>query len=124
MAAEELESFGLSTTVADARFAKPLDHELIRSLASQHDVLLSVEEGVAGGFGSHVLQLLTTRGCLDGSAATGIKVRNLVMPDIYVDQMNPKTMYADAGLDKKGIVTTVFEALGRDLPAAKSDRRA
>ena len=94
-AAEELASFGLSTTVADARFAKPLDTDLIQSLAREHEVLITVEEGSIGGFGSHVLHLLAENGPLE----SGLKVRTLVLPDVFIDQDTPKAMYARAGLD-------------------------
>ncbi|MBC3773126.1 1-deoxy-D-xylulose-5-phosphate synthase [Brucella melitensis] len=109
-AAEELGAAGLSTTVADARFAKPLDHDLIRRLAREHEVLVMVEEGAVGGFGSHVLQFLATDGLLD----RGFKVRALTLPDIYQDHGKPDAMYAEAGLDRTGIVRTVFAALHRD----------
>jgi 1-deoxy-D-xylulose-5-phosphate synthase len=109
-AAEDLEARGLSTTVANARFAKPLDEELVLRLAREHEVLITVEEGSVGGFGSHVLQLLAERGALD----RGLKVRPLVLPDLYLDQDKPERMYAKAGLDASGIVAKVFEALGRD----------
>ncbi|MBB3966674.1 1-deoxy-D-xylulose-5-phosphate synthase [Rhizobium metallidurans] len=112
LAAEDLDAAGLSTTVADARFAKPLDHDLIRQLARHHEMLITVEEGAVGGFGSHVLQFLSTEGLLDN----GLKVRSLVMPDLWVEQAKPEVMNAQAGLDRAGIVGTVFRALGR--PAA------
>ncbi|MFS2155530.1 1-deoxy-D-xylulose-5-phosphate synthase [Rhizobium sp. Rhizsp42] len=112
LAAEDLDAAGLSTTVADARFAKPLDHDLIRQLARHHEMLITVEEGAVGGFGSHVLQFLATDGLLDN----GLKVRSLVMPDLWVEQAKPEVMNAQAGLDRAGIVGTVFKALGR--PAA------
>ncbi|MGJ8571796.1 MAG: 1-deoxy-D-xylulose-5-phosphate synthase [Hoeflea sp.] len=107
IAAEDLNAAGLSTTVADARFAKPLDHDLIRQLARHHEVLITIEEGSVGGFGSHVLQFLSTQGLLDG----GLRVRSLVMPDIFMDHASPDAMYARAGLDRKGIVDTVFKTL-------------
>ncbi|HCL64360.1 MAG TPA: 1-deoxy-D-xylulose-5-phosphate synthase [Rhizobium sp.] len=109
LAAEDLDAAGLSTTVADARFAKPLDHDLIRRLAREHAVLVTVEEGSIGGFGSQVLHFLATEGLLDH----GLKVRPLVLPDIWMDQAKPEVMYAKAGLDSAGIVTTVFAALGQ-----------
>ncbi|MGZ5855099.1 MAG: 1-deoxy-D-xylulose-5-phosphate synthase, partial [Xanthobacteraceae bacterium] len=112
-AAEELASFGLSTTVADARFAKPLDASMILSLAREHEVLITVEEGAVGGFGSHVLQLLAENGALEN----GLKVRTMVLPDVFLDQDTPKAMYAKAGLDSAGIVAKVFEALGKDVSA-------
>ncbi|MDF2974874.1 MAG: 1-deoxy-D-xylulose-5-phosphate synthase, partial [Microvirga sp.] len=110
-AAEELEARGLSTTVADARFAKPLDEELILRLARDHEVLITVEEGSIGGFGSYVLQLLADKGALDRGT---LKVRSLVLPDVYLDQDKPDRMYAKAGLDAAGIVTKVFEVLGQE----------
>jgi 1-deoxy-D-xylulose-5-phosphate synthase len=111
-AAEELEARGLSTTVADARFAKPLDEEMILRLARDHEVLVTVEEGSIGGFGSYVLQLLAERGALDRGS---LKVRSMVLPDIYQDHDKPERMYAKAGLDAAGIVAKVFEALGQDV---------
>ena len=109
-AADELSGFGLSTTVADARFAKPLDVDLIRELAKNHEVLLTVEEGSTGGFGAHVLHQLSFDGLLDGT----LKVRTLVLPDRYIDQGKPAAMYAAAGLDADGIVKAVFTALGKN----------
>ncbi|MCF3640624.1 1-deoxy-D-xylulose-5-phosphate synthase [Rhizobium sp. TRM95111] len=109
LAAEDLDAAGLPTTVADARFAKPLDHDLLRQLARHHEVLITIEEGAVGGFGSHVLQFLAIEGLLD----TGLKVRPLVLPDVWMDQAKPETMYARAGLDRAGIVTTVFNTLGQ-----------
>ena len=109
-AAEELDTYGLSTSVADARFAKPLDAELIARLAREHEVLILLEEGAAGGFAAQVLHHLAVTGALD----SGLKVRPLVMPDIFMDHGKPETMNADAGLDRAGIVDAVFKALGRD----------
>ncbi|WP_199728201.1 1-deoxy-D-xylulose-5-phosphate synthase [Sinorhizobium meliloti] len=109
LAAEDLDAAGLSTTVADARFAKPLDHDLIRQLARHHEVLITIEEGAVGGFASHVLQSLAEEGLIDG----GLKVRPMVMPDIWMEQAKPEAMYARAGLDRAGIVSTVFKALGQ-----------
>jgi 1-deoxy-D-xylulose-5-phosphate synthase len=109
LAAEDLDAAGLSTTVADARFAKPLDHDLIRQLARHHEVLITIEEGAVGGFGSHVLQFLAMEGLLDH----GLKVRPLVLPDLWMEQAKPDAMYAKAGLDRAGIVSTVFKALGQ-----------
>ncbi|MDO9415726.1 1-deoxy-D-xylulose-5-phosphate synthase [Pararhizobium sp.] len=108
-AAEDLDSSGLSTTVVDARFAKPLDHDLIRQLARHHEVLITVEEGAVGGFGSHVMQFLSHEGLLDN----GLKFRPLVLPDIWMEQAKPEVMYAKAGLDRAGIIATVFRALGQ-----------
>ncbi|MDX3925575.1 MAG: 1-deoxy-D-xylulose-5-phosphate synthase [Shinella sp.] len=109
LAAEDLDAAGLSTTVADARFAKPLDLDLIRQLARHHEVLVTIEEGAIGGFASHVLQFLSLEGMLD----QGLKVRPMVLPDIWMEQARPETMYAKAGLDRAGIVSTVFRALGQ-----------
>jgi 1-deoxy-D-xylulose-5-phosphate synthase len=109
-AADELAGYGLSTTVADARFAKPLDTDLLLRLAREHEVMITIEEGAIGGFGSAVLQALAENGMLD----RGMKVRAMVLPDVFIDQDSPNAMYAKAGLDTKGIVTKVFEALGKD----------
>lgn len=108
-AAEDLDAAGLSTTVADARFAKPLDRDLIRQLAAHHEILITIEEGSVGGFGSQVMQFLANEALLDN----GLKIRSLVMPDIWMEQAKPEAMNAMAGLDRAGIVQTVFRALGR-----------
>lgn len=107
-AADELEKLGLSTSVADARFAKPIDTALIRKLATSHAVLVTVEEGSVGGFGSFVAHYLADEGLLDGA----LKFRSLVLPDRYQDHDKPEKMYADAGLDARGIVEKVRQALG------------
>jgi 1-deoxy-D-xylulose-5-phosphate synthase len=112
-AADELAALGLSTTIADARFMKPLDVDLILKLARDHEVLLTIEEGSIGGFGSHVMQTLAENGMLDG----GLKMRAMVLPDVFIDHDSPAAMYAQAGLDAKGIVAKVFEALGKDVKA-------
>src|SRR6185436_17787818 len=112
-AAEELDIRGLPTTVADARFAKPLDEDLVMRLAREHELLITVEEGAIGGFGSHVLQLLSDRGALD----RGLKVRSMVLPDIYIDHDKPERMYAQAGLDSAAIIGKVFEVLQQDTGA-------
>jgi 1-deoxy-D-xylulose-5-phosphate synthase len=112
-AAEELGGFGLATTVADARFAKPLDVDLVLRLAREHEVLITVEEGTVGGFGTYVLQTLAEHGILD----SGLKVRAMVLPDVFIDHDTPAVMYAKAGLDAKGIVAKVFEVLGKDVRA-------
>ena len=113
-AAEELETYGLPATVADARFAKPLDRDLILNLARNHEVMITIEEGAVGGFGSQVLALLAGAGALD----RGLRIRTLTMPDAFIEQDKPEIMIAGSGLDSRGIVATVFEALGRDSEAA------
>jgi len=99
-----------STTVADARFAKPLDLDLILRLAREHEVLITVEEGAIGGFGAFVLHALAERGALD----RGLKIRTLTLPDIFQDHDKPDAMYAQAGLDADGIVRAALSALGVD----------
>jgi 1-deoxy-D-xylulose-5-phosphate synthase len=108
-AADELAAFGLSATVADARFAKPLDLDLVLRLAREHEVLITIEEGSVGGFGAFVLHELAEAGTLD----RGLKVRTMVLPDIFQDQDSPAAMYAKAGLDAKAIVSKVFETIGK-----------
>lgn len=107
-AAEALGSRGVSVTVADARFAKPLDRDLVLQLARGHEALVTVEEGAVGGFGSHVAQLLAEEGVFD----RGLKFRSLVLPDIFIDQASPEAMYRVAGLDAGHIEARVLEALG------------
>jgi 1-deoxy-D-xylulose-5-phosphate synthase len=118
-AADELAARGLSTTVADARFAKPLDRELILKLAATHKLLITVEEGAAGGFGAHVLTLLSDAGVLEN----GLKVRTMTLPDKFQDHDKPERMYAAAGLDAKGIVAKAIAALG-DVERLASSRSA
>ncbi|MFL5220508.1 MAG: 1-deoxy-D-xylulose-5-phosphate synthase [Microvirga sp.] len=115
-AADELEARGLSTTVADARFVKPLDEDLVLRLARDHEVLITIEEGAIGGFGAQVLQLLAERGALD----QGLKVRAMMLPDRFIEHEKPERMYAEAGLDAAGIVAKVFEALGREAKVLKA----
>jgi 1-deoxy-D-xylulose-5-phosphate synthase len=117
-AADQLATQGLSTTVADARFAKPLDAELITRLAKEHEILVTIEEGSVGGFGSHVLKFLSEEGLLEG----GLKVRNMVLPDLFIDQDKPAAMYEQAGLDARGIVNKVFAALGREQVEKTGER--
>jgi len=112
-AAKELTALGLSATVADARFAKPLDVELVTRLAREHEVLVTIEEGSVGGFGAYVLQSLAGQGSLD----QGLRIRCMMLPDRFIDQDSPAAMYAAAGLDAKAIVAKVFEALGKDIDA-------
>jgi 1-deoxy-D-xylulose-5-phosphate synthase len=104
--------------VADARFAKPLDTDLVLRLARNHEVLVTIEEGAIGGFGSAVMQTLAEHGVFD----RGLRVRSMVLPDRFIDQDTPAAMYTTAGLDSKGIVTKVFEALGKDAAATAGKR--
>jgi 1-deoxy-D-xylulose-5-phosphate synthase len=113
-AAEKFAAYGLSATVADARFAKPLDTDLVRRLAQNHEVLLTVEEGSIGGFGTHVLHFVSWDGLLD----RGLKIRAMVLPDRFIDQDTPERMYEIAGLDAKAIVAAGLSALGRERDAA------
>jgi len=113
LAAERLSGYGLSATVADARFAKPLDTELVRRLAQNHEVLITIEEGAIGGFSSHVMHYLAVTGLLD----KGLKVRPMVLPDHFQDHDTPDKMYEAAGLDAKAIVATALAALGRPQEA-------
>src|SRR5437660_4035034 len=114
-AAEDLAAKGLSTTVADARFAKPLDTDLVRRLAREHEVLITVEEGSVGGFAAHVLQYLASAGLLDH----GLKVRPLILPDRFIDHASPAKQYAEAGLDAPHIVATALAALGQQAERAR-----
>jgi 1-deoxy-D-xylulose-5-phosphate synthase len=118
-AADQLAARGLSATVADARFAKPLDLDMLLRLAREHEALITVEEGAVGGFGSFVLHALAEHGALD----RGLRVRTLTLPDIFQDHDKPEAMYALAGLDADGIVRTALSALGVDN-ASTAGRRA
>jgi 1-deoxy-D-xylulose-5-phosphate synthase len=109
VAAEDLAAKGLSTTVADARFAKPLDTDLVRRLAREHEVLITIEEGAVGGFASHVLQYLATAGLLDH----GLKIRPMILPDRFIDHAAPAKQYEQAGLNAASIVSTALAALGQ-----------
>jgi 1-deoxy-D-xylulose-5-phosphate synthase len=111
-AADELAAHGLSATIADARFMKPLDEELVLKLARDHEILITIEEGSIGGFGSHVMQYLLEQGMLDSGM---LRMRSMVLPDEFLDHDTPAAMYARAGLDAKSIVAKVFEALGKDF---------
>ena len=113
-AADQLAARGVSATVADARFAKPLDEDLVLRLAREHEALVTVEEGAMGGFGAFVLQMLAARGALD----RGLRIRTLTLPDVFQDQDKPEAMYAQAGLDAAGIAGAAFSVLGASLPAA------
>src|SRR5690606_21347155 len=117
-AADDLAARGLPTTVADARFCKPLDTDLVRQLARHHEVLITIEEGSIGGFGSHVLQFLAHEGLLD----QGLKVRPMVLPDFFIDHDAPVKQYDIAGLNAPQIVATALSALG--LPSAELTVRA
>ncbi|MBN9589338.1 MAG: 1-deoxy-D-xylulose-5-phosphate synthase [Alphaproteobacteria bacterium 64-11] len=109
LAAERMAGYGLSPTIADARFAKPLDTALLRRLAKEHEVLITIEEGSSGGFGAHVMHFLAHDGLLD----RGLKIRPMTLPDVFQDHDTPEKMYAQAGLDADGIVRTALRALGR-----------
>jgi 1-deoxy-D-xylulose-5-phosphate synthase len=112
-AAEDLAAHGLSATVADARFAKPLDTDLVRRLAREHEVLITIEEGAIGGFATQVMTDLAHAGLLDG----GLKFRPMTLPDIFIDHEKPEIQYEQAGLTAAHIVATVLAALGRDASA-------
>jgi len=116
-AADALAAKGISPTIADARFAKPLDRDLILSLAERHAILVTIEEGAIGGFGSHVAQLLAEEGVFD----TGLKFRSMVLPDTFIDQSTPEDMYATAGMNAPEIEAKVLSLLG---VSAISSRRA
>jgi len=109
-AADDLAARGLSTTVADARFCKPLDTEMVRRLAAEHEALITIEEGSIGGFGSHVLHYLATAGLLD----LGLKVRPMVLPDVFIEHNKPELQYDEAGLNARQIVATALDALGHN----------
>jgi len=117
-AAEDLATRGLSTTVADARFCTPLDEDLVRRLALEHEVLITIEENSVGGFAAHVLQFLANAGLLEH----GLKVRAMTMPPVFIDQDKPEKMYDQAGLNAPQIVATALAALGR--AAAETPKRA
>jgi 1-deoxy-D-xylulose-5-phosphate synthase len=117
-AADELAARGLSTTVADARFAKPLDHDLIRRLAHEHPVLITIEEGSPGGFAAHVMQFLALNGLLD----TGLRFRPMTLPDAFLDQDKPELQYELAELNARHIVAMALTALGRASDATEAAR--
>ncbi len=119
-AADTLAARGLSTTVADARFAKPIDENLIRRLASEHEVLVTVEEGAVGGFATQVMHFLAREGLLE----SGIKLRPLCLPDFFIDHGKPDNQYAMAGLDSDNIVSTALQALGNNEAVAISPKLA
>jgi 1-deoxy-D-xylulose-5-phosphate synthase len=119
-AAEQLESMGLSTTVADLRFAKPLDEALIRRLLTTHEVAVTIEEAAVGGFGAHVLTMASDEGLIDG----GLKLRTMRLPDTFQDQDNPAKQYDEAGLNAPHIVNTVLKALRRNSVGVENGARA
>ena len=115
-ASEELFKKGIDCTIIDARFSKPLDEKLIMEVASNHEVLITIEEGSIGGFGSHVMQFLSDRGVFD----RGLKFRSMVLPDIFIDQDTPEKMYETAGLDSSSIAHKVEETLNSNIILAKN----
>ena len=118
-ASEKLLLKGIDCTIVDARFAKPLDEKLIMEIATNHEVLITIEEGSIGGFGSHVMQLLSDRGVFD----IGLKFRSMILPDIFIDQDTPEKMYEIAGLDSKSIVKKVEETLNSNIILAKNKNK-
>ncbi len=118
-AAEKLFSKGIKCTLVDARFAKPLDEKLIMEIATNHEVLITIEEGSIGGFGSHVMQLLSDRGVFD----SGLKFRSMILPDIFIDQDTPEKMYEIAGLNCQSIVEKIEEVLNSNIILAKNKNK-
>ena len=118
-ASEKLFSKGIDCTIVDARFAKPLDEKLIMEAATSHEVLITIEEGSVGGFGSHVMQFLSDRGVFD----KGLKFRSMILPDIFIDQDTPEKMYETAGLDSLSIVNKVEETLNSNIILAKNKNK-
>ena len=118
-ASDQLSKKGIDCTIVDARFAKPLDEKLIMEIASNHEVLISIEEGSIGGFGSHVMQFLSNRGIFD----RGLKFRSMILPDIFIDQDTPEKMYELAGLDHKSIANKVDETLNSNIILAKNKNK-
>ena len=110
---------GIECTIVDARFAKPLDEKIIMELANNHEVLITIEEGSIGGFGSHVMQLLSDRGVFD----TGLKFRSMILPDVFIDQDTPEKMYEIAGLDNISIANKVEETLNSKIIFAKNKNK-
>jgi 1-deoxy-D-xylulose-5-phosphate synthase len=118
-AADELATRGLSTTVADARFAKPLDTDLVRRLAAEHEVLITIEEGAVGGFAAQVMQFLASSGAFDA----GLKIRPMILPDRFIEHDSPVKQYEDAGLSARNIVATALAALGADSASRPAGAR-
>ena len=119
IASEKLNKKGVKCSIVDARFAKPLDERLIMEIATNHEVLITIEEGSVGGFGSHVMQLLSDRGVFD----TGLKFRSMIVPDIFIDQNTPEKMYEIAGLDSTSIMKKVEETLNSNIILAKNKNK-
>ena len=115
-ASEILSKKGIDITIIDARFAKPLDEKLIMEAANNHEVLVSIEEGSIGGFGSHVMQFLSDRGVFD----RGLKFRSMILPDLFIDQDTPEKMYEKAGLDSLSIANKIEETLNSNIILAKN----
>ena len=115
-AASQLDAKGITTTVVDARFAKPLDQKLIMDLCLNHEVLITIEEGSIGGFGSHVFQTLAERGIFD----KGFKIRSMILPDQFIDQDTPENMYKTAGLDAQAIEQKILETLKSNIVIPKT----
>ena len=118
-ASEKLSLKGIECTIIDARFAKPLDEKLIMEIATNHEALITIEEGSIGGFGSHVMQLLSDRGVFD----TGLKFRSMILPDIFIDQDTPERMYELAGLDNLSIIKKVEDTLNSNIILAKNKNK-
>ncbi len=114
-----LKNKNIDITIVDARFAKPLDEKLIMEIANNHEVLISIEEGAIGGFGSHVMQLLSNRGVFD----KGLKFRSMILPDIFIDQDTPEKMYEKAGLDSLAIANKIEETLNSNVILAKNKNK-
>jgi 1-deoxy-D-xylulose-5-phosphate synthase len=118
-AKEILQKKGIEITIIDARFAKPLDEKLILEVASNHELIITIEEGSIGGFGSHVMKLLSDRGVFD----KGLKFRSMILPDVFIDQDSPEKMYDKAGLNSSSIVEKIEEALKSNIIFAKNKNK-
>ena len=118
-ASEKLSNKGINCTIVDARFAKPLDEKLIMEIATNHEVLITIEEGSIGGFGSHVMQFLSDRGVFD----RGLRFRSMILPDTFIDQDTPDKMYELAGLDSTSIAKKVEETLNSNIILAKNKNK-
>ena len=118
IASNILSKKGIEISIIDARFAKPLDEKLILEVATSHEIVITIEEGSIGGFGSHVMQLLSDRGVFD----KGLKFRSMILPDLFIDQDTPEKMYETAGLDSLSIANKVEEVLKSNIIFAKSKK--